>query len=1713
MKKVLCVILSLVMIVSLLPVSTLAADVVSSGVCGDQGDNVTWSLASDGTLTISGSGAMSFSRNDYRAPWAASSVKAVVVEDGVTYICAKAFSGCVGLKTVTVADSVIDVGSDAFDNTAWYNSQPDGVVYVGKVAYRHKGTMSENTELTLKSGTLAVASNAFAGQSTLKSVVLPKGITTVGYRAFSGCGKLESVTLPEGITTVGGSAFNYCGKLKSVSLPDSVTGLGNDVFSGCSGLTDVTIGKGLTAVPANTFYECGSLDGVTLPDGITEIGDSAFYGCGSLTSIAIPGSVAVIGNSAFYYCRKLAELSVGNGVTAIGRQAFAGCAALTDVSLPETVLSVGKDAFGNTGWLAAQEPGFVYLGHILYQYNYEVALKDPMRPWDGSERVVPETIELTVKPGAKAVAEDIFSNLSFYSDRRERWNAETNSYEDYTEVYLNNLTELAAVTKIELPDSLVAIGDYAFAGCSGVKEITIPKNVKTVGTSAFRKCTGLTKLTVAKGVTALSDECFRDCAALTAVTLPDSVTTLGESVFRDCAALTKLSTGDGLTEVPAYAFCGCTMLETVQLGKSVRSIGESAFNQCVWLTEITLPDSLTAIGAGAFSQCSGIRQLTIPDSVTEIGRSAFAGCMGVDLTVGKAFPLWVKSYSRYDYGEINNVVSALHLTEGVTEIPDSACYEWVGLTSVTIPESVTKIGYSAFKGCTGLTSVTIPSGVQEIGSDAFGGCTGLTSVTVACDLTSGAYAGFSDCKGLKSVTFSEGVKTIPHLFTYCTGLTSVTLPESAIEIGISAFYGCTGLTSITIPKNVETIGSSAFGGCTGLTDVTIPGSVREIGYSAFYGCTGLKSVTIPSGIQEIGYGAFRGCAGLTGITIPESVTSIESEAFSGCTGLTGITIPESVTTIGSKAFQDCGSLSELSILGKKLTISDDAFSGCDSLAKISMPNCERLDGSPAFDETPWYTAQPNGLVYLDKILYKYKGTMPDNTTVAVKDGTKAIAPSAFSGQKGLVSISLPDSVVSIGADAFYGCDNLLQLTIGRKVAFIGDYVLGWARTVIYCYAGSAAHQWAIDNNREYVVMDDPAITLTAPEKVSEDTVNVYGLANPGGTLTYYVNGEKLEQETPDKVSASGKWSAALPLKNVKTGDKVSIKATVTVDDKSASAEAEVLYDPKEVTFKEFHMTHQRQTVTVTAETLGQSVPNVTYDPAMPLSFRIAVTNNNRIGHLYLVSNKSEGTKRMELFYNSASGCWFASGSFDKGYIPGTFTVEGTYKNGKSFDTGVSIKINFLVDPSGYAYEAVQSNVLEGVTATIWYRDADGAELRWNADLYDQLNPVVTLDDGAFAWVVPEGEWQVRLTKDGFEETVSEWMTVPPEHTNVYLPMVTKQHPTLSAFDAYEDHAVLTFDMFMDIDTVNTENVRIYTLVDGNTVYFEGAVEPLDKTETAEGSGVYYARSFRFTPTEPLSGEIYARAYRVKNYAGMEIYDDSEYNYQKVTVTAEPKDLTATKAVSVSYGETAEIKVSAKNAAQRKVTVSTDSADVELSASELTLDSKGEATLTVRGNMPGEAEITFTVVGTSLSAAAKITVTASADPTDPDDTPEPETTTRPDTPAEPETTTKPDTPSEPETTTKPDTPSEPETTTKPDTPSEPETTTRPDAPTRALGDVDGDGEITSGDARLALRASVQLEKYAPDSEAFAAADVDRNGEISSGDARMILRASVKLETLA
>ena len=225
--------------------------------------------------------------------------------------------------------------------------------------------------------------------------------------------------------------------------------------------------------------------------------------------------------------------------------------------------------------------------------------------------------------------------------------------------------------------------------------------------------------------------------------------------------------------------------------------------------------------------------------------------------------------------------------------------------------------------------------VTSIGGSAFYGCTGLTSITIPNSVTSIGDDAFSFCTGLTSITIPNSVTSIGvSAFSSCHGLTSITIPNSVTSIGDNAFLGCDGLTSITIPNSVTSIGRDAFWDCTGLTSITIPNSVTSIGVSAFKGCTGLTSITIPSSVTSIGEWAFHDCTGLKSITIPNSVTSISGYAFYGCTGLTSITIPNSVTSIGYCAFSSCTGLTSITIPSSVTYIGDEAFSGCKNIENV-----------------------------------------------------------------------------------------------------------------------------------------------------------------------------------------------------------------------------------------------------------------------------------------------------------------------------------------------------------------------------------------------------------------------------------------------------------------------------------------------------------------------------------------------------------------------------------------------------------------------------------------------------------------------------------------------------------------------------------------------------------------------------------------------------------
>ena len=380
--------------------------------------------------------------------------------------------------------------------------------------------------------------------------------------------------------------------------------------------------------------------------------------------------------------------------------------------------------------------------------------------------------------------------------------------------------------------------------------------------------------------------------------LCDVVALPSKTLFGGHPNIKHVTFSDHFDYIPSRFFAGGSFV-SVTIPNNVTSIGGRAFENCKSLVSITIPDSVTYIGCWAFSGCESLVRVTIGKNVESIGCYAFEDC-----------PI---EYLTIPFGSIHAP------TESVTGyVSDST--EWMGpgeWVSYWVPP------------CSRIRTLVITGNVTSIDfTDQYRYYHGYSTYY-------NGNGAFSYCTGLISVTLPDSVKYIgQNAFSGCTELTNITIPNSVTNIGNHAFNGCSGLTGITIPSSVTNIGDSAFEDCTGLTDITIPSSVTNIGNRAFCRCTGLTNITIPNSVTSIGDSAFGGCTGLTGITIPDSVTTIGDSAFGSCTGLTGITIPDSVTTIGDYTFSGCTGLTDITIPSSVTNIGDSAFDGCPHLQDV-----------------------------------------------------------------------------------------------------------------------------------------------------------------------------------------------------------------------------------------------------------------------------------------------------------------------------------------------------------------------------------------------------------------------------------------------------------------------------------------------------------------------------------------------------------------------------------------------------------------------------------------------------------------------------------------------------------------------------------------------------------------------------------------------------------
>ena len=923
--------------------STAFADNVASGSCGE---HLTWALDDKGTLTISGQGEMYELGVLYDGgvflsdtPWYnyTSSVKKIIIGNGISSIASHAFKYCYNATEVSIPASVKTIGDSAF-----YQCY------------------------------------------SLSKIDIPYGVTSIGTSAFDTCTGALSIHLPESLKTIGKMAFDDCDKVSSLVIPSSVESIGDYAFSNLWALKEVVVPSNIKTLSCSVFNNCHSLEKATISKGVETIGQYAFNADESLTAIIFEGSIPAIHEEAFRYVTSEVFYPKGDtSYTAETMKNYGGT--LTWVPyVPENIIASGEcGADGDNLIWTLSDSGLLTINGTGQMANYNIGTA----PWYLYREAI---TSIVTEDGVNSIGQYAFMNCE---------NLGTifipNSISSIGEFAFGQCPLLQSII---IPGSIAVVERYAFAGCTGLTQVTIEDGVAEIGYRAFRSCKSLESLSIPESVTSIGAEAFgqcdalanvafsnglitieyeafRDCVLLDNVDLPDSVTSIGYSAFQNCTALSRIKIPERLSRISHYAFYNCSNLAEINIPECITSIDDYAFVGCKSLTALSLPDSLLTLGQSAFLNCTGLEILVIPDAVSQISHSCLRGCSslkaitipsGITVIQPKAFDgcnrledvyydgteaQWLEisigddntylHQANRHYKYIAEGICGENLTwslsgngvliiSGVGDMPDNP-YPWDdykgSITEVVIESGITTIGNSAFYECRNLKNVTIPSSVTSIKPFAFGSCSNLTSITIPLSVENIGASAFYNCKGLEQVIILSALTDLePGIFDYCDLLKTAGPIDSGCNIEFSwteeipdyAFYDCGSLTDVTIPNSVTRVGTAAFLECRNLENIILPVGTISIGDSAFYNCHALAQISIPSDVVYMGDYAFYGCNSISSITVPEGISSIGNYAFANCSSLASLTIPTSVSVIKMRAFSGCNNLTDVFYEGSRM---------------------------------------------------------------------------------------------------------------------------------------------------------------------------------------------------------------------------------------------------------------------------------------------------------------------------------------------------------------------------------------------------------------------------------------------------------------------------------------------------------------------------------------------------------------------------------------------------------------------------------------------------------------------------------------------------------------------------------------------------------------------------------------------------------------------------
>ena len=1243
----------------------------------------------------------------------------------VRKIASKAFAKAI-INALVLPEGLTSLGSDILDGNAGVKELTIPASVTSMSANSQGALRNSGVEkLIFAEGCTAVPAYAAQSAKVLTEVILPATVTSIGSAAFKYCSALTEIRLPAGLQKISSSAFASSG-LTSLELPEGLETIANNILDGNTGVTELTIPASVTSMSTSSqgALRDSGVEKLIFGEGMTKIPAYAAQLATKLKQVVLPESLTTVGGNAFEGCTALAEIRLPASVTHINGGAFERCAAMTSIQLPAGLVEISSSVFASSGLTALELPeGLEKIGGSFLDGNTGV-----------KELTIPASVTGMSTSSQGSLRGSGVEKLIFAEGRTA-----VPSYAAQTATKL---------TEVILPESLTAINGSAFEGCAALKEIKLPAGLKKISGGAFSR-TGLTSLELPEGLESIGSSFLDGNTGVKELTIPASVTTMSTSsqgALRS-SGVEKLIFAEGRTTIPGYAAQAATKLKQVVLPESLTTISSYAFGSCSSLTDIHLPAGLKKIGGGAFERCTALKTLNIPESVTSIGNGAFYNAVNLVLYCPyHSYAVMYAIENGIPYKPAGNFVDS-----------DKYALSYAGSTYFADVKTVSAAGYvsmavdyvikDAWKGkvTDKVIHIFLPDGAE------------LDEMTLKLD---GKLCSKYTLKGrnLKiPVTEDRGSLRFVIQMQEQKGLVSYAA-MSMVKDGTEAkeVIGILNDTVNVLTLHAPEVSASAEVPLSGIAPTSAQVTLSVNGTVA-------KTVTV----SKAGNWS-------AAVTLPSPLDYHTYTVTASCAE-GGETMEQTVAVTYHKG--------EPSVTGFAMTRGNQRWDlESDSKVKPKVVfNNKQIDFEVTFDDpsqinTVYVTSTRNQEVkYLEakydpaKKAFVTDGYFdPDNRGyvpgVLSIEYTKKLSPAPVSREFdwSIFDEELPDKqdAVKIVKDGTSGITT--QIDMGSVSADLKDVFVEASVSVYDAATDGELSDWLgvfadLETVTSYVI---PGVN---DEKyiASLDTSDPYTYV----MLVEDVTGSNFMKLTLKAAEDSIDDAEKL----MKLGE---ISSTIS----SVNTVAGILLKQHEI---ETNMEQLRDEV--------MRLPHESDEALQEVLGKVDELEQDQTEFMLMTT-----VLPMIVSAISTSGVTAAGTAVTMAAAPvlmtamiGVFVAVAPlfWQMRTAQIKGEKYRISFIIDPSGYVYDIATGARLAGVKTTAYHIPYDEtpdfwdripAEGKygtvWNAEEYDQANPLYTDEDGRYAWDVPEGWWRVKFEKDGYETTWSEWLPVPPPQTEVNIGM-------------------------------------------------------------------------------------------------------------------------------------------------------------------------------------------------------------------------------------------------------------------------------------------------------------------------------------------------------